>query len=168
MKHYFLAGLLAFICTGCLGDILDEDGSLYSDTDLLGTWDTTTTWFMLGGDEVHFNEMRFCMEGGKVSLCALIASPGTANEFDLLEDSASPLKFYDWSMSEAGLLSMRLEFEVIVNSGNGDTVTSWTNDYFGWLTLTKQSMAGEAEHESFIDGIPDESYAGEFLGIKQG
>jgi hypothetical protein len=29
-------------------------------------------------------------------------------------------------------------------------------------------MAGEAEHESFIDGIPDESYAGEFLGIKQG
>jgi len=89
MKHYFLAGLLAFICTGCLGDILDEDGSLYSDTDLLGTWDTTTTWFILGGDEAHFNEMRFC-------------------------------------------------------------------------------MAGEAEHESFIDGIPDESYAGEFLGIKQG
>ena len=163
MKHYFLAGLLAFICTGCLG----EDGSLYSDTDLLGNWDITLTWGPPSDSRTDFNVMKFCMENREVTLCALISNPDVPNEMDLISDPASPLQAFNWSMSAAGLLSMHLEFEDIDSSSGSDELMQWNNDYFGWLDLTKQSMAGTFDHESFRDSIPEDGYSGEFFGMKQ-
>ena len=163
MKQFLLIGGLVLFFSSCLGDLFNEDGDLYSDTDLLGTWDTTTTWFEPLGDRVDLNEMQFCMEGGKVTLCALISNPGTSSAMDLISDPASTLQTFDWSMSEAGLLSLHLAFENITD--NGSTVATWTNDYFGWLSLTKDTMIGDAEHESFLNGVPDENYSGEFLAF---
>jgi len=162
VKTYFLVGLPALALMGCLGDFFNDEEDLYSDVDLLGIWEITQTTDP-PNSQTDTNELEFRMENGEVALYSIVSNPGSSSEMDLISDPTSPLTDYPWSISAAGHLELRLEFEV---SENEDFV-EWARDYSGWLDLTKQSVNGTFEHESFRNTEPEDSYSGTFNGIKK-
>ena len=99
--------------------------------------------------------MVFSYVNGSVELTSFLGP----NEEELLDD---PNTLHSWELRQGGLVSLEIARSF---DNSGDYVVA-TNQYDGWLDLTRQNMLGDASHVSTRNAFHEDSYTGVFQAHK--